>query len=172
MKAQAQLRPALPDPPYAADEKITLSAFLDWYRDVMLRKVEGLTTEEATRKLVPSPTNLLGLIKHLAYVERGWFQGSFLGMEFEDVPWSDADPDADFRVEPGESVASVTEFYRKQCERSREIAAAAKLDDKSKRPDRKDHTLRWIMVHMIEETARHAGHADILRELTDGATGE
>ena len=168
---KALLRPPRPDPPYAADEKTTLSAFLDWYRDVMLRKVEGLTTEEATRKLVPSPTNLLGLIKHLGYVEQGWFQRTFLGLKM-DVPWSDADPDADFRIEPGESVESVTAFYREQCERSREIVANAKLEDKSKRPDRKDHTMRWIMVHMIDETARHAGHADILRELTDGATGE
>ena len=165
------IRPALPDPPHSADEKTTLSAFLDWYRDAMLRKLEGLDREAATRRLVPSETTLLGMVKHLAYVERGWFQSSFMGAPVVRLR-SEADPDAEFRVQPGETVADITNLYLGEIERSRQIVANARLEDHARRPDRKDYTLRWIMVHMIEETARHAGHADILRELTDGATGE
>lgn len=165
------IRPALPDPPVAADEKTTLSAFLDWYRDALLRKVEGLDKAAATRRLVPSATTLLGMIKHLAYVERGWFQSTFLGEPVVRLR-SESDPDAEFRIESNETVADVTNLYRKETERSRQIVAKARLDDHARRADRKDYTLRWIMVHMIEETARHVGHADILRELTDGATGE
>ena len=167
----APIRPALPDPPYEADEKTTLSSFLDWYRDVILRKVEGLSKEAATRSLVSSPTTLLGIVKHLACVERGWFQSGFMG-ERVYQPWSEADPDADFRIEPDESVFGITDLYRREIDRSRQIVDAANLDDHARRPDRATHTLRWIMVHMIEETARHAGHMDILREQTDGATGE
>lgn len=165
------IRPALPDPPVAADEKTTLCAFLDWYRDAILRKVEGLDKAAATRRLVPSSTTLLGMIKHLAYVERGWFQSAFLGEQVVRLR-SDADPDAEFRIGSNESVEDITSLYRGETERSRQIVAEARLDDHARRADRKDYTLRWIMVHMIEETTRHAGHADILRELIDGTTGE
>jgi uncharacterized damage-inducible protein DinB len=167
----ATIRPPLPDPPYAADEKTTLTSFLDWYRDAILRKVEGLDREAATRQLVPSPTTLLGMVKHLAYVERGWFQSSFMGEPVRRLR-SETDPDAEFRIEAGESVDQITGLYRGEIERSRQIVARGSLDDHARRPDRTGYTLRWIMVHMIEETARHAGHADILREQTDGATGE
>jgi uncharacterized damage-inducible protein DinB len=167
----AVIRSPLPDPPVDADEMATLTSFLDWYRDAMVRKVEGLDREQATRRLVPSATTLLGMIKHLAYVERGWFQGTFLGGHVE-RPRSDTDPDAEFRIEPGEEVAEIVDFYKVECERSRQIVAGASLEDHARRPDRTNFTLRWIMVHMIEETARHAGHADILREQIDGAIGE
>ncbi len=165
------LRPPLPDPPTAADEKTTLSAFLDWYRDNLIRKVEGLDREAATRRLVPSMTTLLGIVKHLAYVERGWFQSTFLGLEVYRPP-QNADDDAEFVIEDGESVDGILALYAREVARSREIVAAAGLDDHARREDRTGFTLRWIMVHMIEETARHVGHADILREQTDGVAGE
>ncbi|PZR77798.1 MAG: Mini-circle protein [Candidatus Aeolococcus gillhamiae] len=165
------LRPSLPDPPTAADEKTTLVAFLDWYRDCLLRKVEGLDREALTRRLVPSATTLLGIVKHLAYVERGWFQNTFLGQTRYRPPRSAAD-DAEFSIEDAETVDSIITLYRDEVARSREIVAGAALDDHARREDRSDYTLRWIMVHMIEETARHVGHADILREQTDGAAGE
>jgi uncharacterized damage-inducible protein DinB len=160
------------DPPLEASERVMLAAFLDYHRATLLQKVAGLSDEQLRRRLVPSATTLLGMVKHLGYVERSWFQMRFAGEDLP-VPWSEADPDADFRVEPEETTESVLAFYRGQVERSRAIADAARsLDEKARHPDRKDYTLRWIMVHMIEETARHNGHADILRELIDGATGE
>lgn len=166
----ATIRPPLPDPPYAADEKTTLAAFLDWYRDTILRKIEGLDKEAATRRLVPSSTTLLGIVKHLAYVERNWFQSAFLGEPSRRLRTA-ADPDAEFRIEPGESVDDITGLYRREVERNQQIVAGASLDDHARRADRTGYTLRWIMVHMIDETARHAGHADILREQIDAATG-
>ncbi|HEY2592383.1 MAG TPA: DinB family protein [Chloroflexota bacterium] len=165
------LRPPLPDPPTSADEKTTLCAFLDWYRDNLVRKVEGLDREAASRRLVRSMTTLLGIVKHLAYVERGWFQGTFLGLDVYRPPRI-ADDDAEFRIEEGDTVEGILALYEQEVARSRQIVAAADLDDHARREDRRDFNLRWIMVHMIEETARHVGHADILREQTDGAVGE
>ncbi len=167
-------QPAAPqrrvDVPHNAPEKVQLCAFLDWYRDTLLRKVSGLSREQLTRRLVPSPTTLLGLVKHLAYVERTWFGRVFAGQDLPD-PWTKEDPDVDFRIEPGETAEGVIAFYREECDRSRRIVQGASLDDVARLPGR-DQTLRWILIHMIEETARHAGHVDILRELTDGAVGQ
>src|SRR6266540_3589940 len=87
------------------------------------------------------------------------------------VPWSDEDPDADFRLEPGETVGQVIAEYDQECARSRAVAAERSLDDTGTHWRLGQVSLRWIYVHMIEETARHAGHADILREQTDGSTG-
>lgn len=158
--------------PFAGDEKAMLSAFLDRYRETILWKLDGLSTEQASQRLVPSATTLLGIVKHLAYVERGWFQGDFAGEPIT-FPWPEAedDRDPDFRIEAGDTIESVSTLYRQEIARSREIVARSSLDELSKEKE-KPHSLRWIMVHMIEETARHAGHADILRELTDGAIGQ
>jgi uncharacterized damage-inducible protein DinB len=159
------------DPPPAASERELLISFLDLYRETILVKVGGLTEEQLRRRLVPSPTTLLGIVKHLGYVERSWFRMRFHGEDLP-VPWTQEDPDADFRIEPDETAESVVAFYRDQVERARAIVAAAQLDDRVKGQAKQAYTLRWILIHMIEETARHAGHADILREQTDGATGE
>ena len=157
-------------PPAVGSEKVLLEAFLDYQRATLLWKVSGLSEADLRRRLVPSLTTLLGMVKHLAYVERWWFQMVFAG---EDVPapWTKQDPDADFRLEPDETTEGILAFYQEQVARSRAITATASLDDLARRPDR-EHTLRRIMIHMIEETARHNGHVDILRELIDGATGE
>jgi uncharacterized damage-inducible protein DinB len=167
------MRSAAPDPPSGLDEKATLSAFLDWYRDVVVRKVEDLDREPATRRLVPSNSNLLGILKHLAFVERGWFQRRFMGSDVFRVPAAERG-DREFMIETGETVAGVVAFYQAECEQSRRIVAEHELDEESRQPEAGERrtTLRWIMVHMIEETARHAGQMDILRELTDGAQGE
>ena len=161
------------DVPFAGDEKAMLSAFLDRYRETILWKLEGVTTEQASARLVPSASTLLGIVKHLAYVERGWFPIYFAGGPVN-YPWAEdePDPDIDFRVSVTDTIESVSRLYREEIVRSREIVAGASLDDLSKEQNRGPRTLRWIMVHMIEETARHAGHADILRELTDGAVGQ
>lgn len=142
-----------------------LNAFLDWLRASVARKVEGLSEADARKRLVPSETTLLGLVKHLAYVERWWFQYNFAGLDvylLED----------DFVLEPDETIDRILDFYRAECAKSREVVAGASPDDHAGRAERRDTTLRWITIHMIEETARHAGHADILREQIDGSRGE
>jgi uncharacterized damage-inducible protein DinB len=161
------------DVPFSGDENAMLSAFLDRYRETMLWKLEGLSTEQASRRLVPSATTLLGVIKHLAYVERSWFQMYFAGGPVN-FPWAkdEPDPDIDFRISATDTIESISALYQQEIAKSREIVAGASLDDLSKNEERGLRSLRWIMVHMIEETARHAGHADILRELTDGAIGQ
>ena len=163
------------DPPEAAAEKEMVAAFLDYHRATLLWKVDSLSEADLRRSMTPSGLTLLGLVKHLAYVERWWFQYVFAGEDI-DFPWTDADPDADWRVEGDEGVATILDLYRTQVARSREIASAADLDDRARRPHTRppggDQTLRWIMLHMIEETARHNGHADLMREAIDGATGE
>ncbi len=167
--------PPLPDDVTEPEpEKETLEGFLDYYRAVIVRKVAGLSLEDASRPLVSSGTSLLGVVKHLGYVERGWFQSGIEGKSFE-VPWTDEDPDADFRIEPGETIEGVVAWYREQCALAREVVAAAPdLDalEQRIREGRPRRSLRWILVHMIEETARHAGHMDIIREQIDGAVGD
>jgi uncharacterized damage-inducible protein DinB len=163
--------------PIAVGEMDSLLAFLDFHRATLLWKVGGLSKEELSRPLTPSGTNLLGLVKHLAYVERYWFAIFFAGLDLE-LPWSDEDPDADWRVGEDETVDQVVALYQAEVARSRTVVAGASPDDRGRSSIvRRDgpasaFSLRWILLHMIEETARHNGHADILRELTDGATGE
>jgi len=150
---------------------------LDYHRATLLMKIVGVSDEDLRRPMVPSGTTLLGMVKHLAFVERSWFQRTFLDADAP-VPWTKDDPDADFRIEPHETTGDIVALYKAECQKSRDIVAAASLDDvakKKKYPPSEPRTgfsLRWIVVHMIEETARHNGHADILREQIDGATGQ
>ena len=152
-------------------EKDLLKGFLDWYREGIILKLRGLTKEQATKRLVRTPTTLLGVVKHLAYVEQGWFQRRLMGRKLP-VPWTAEDPDADFRIEPDETVDGIIAFYKDAVAESDRIIAASNLDDEERSDGEERATLRWILVHMIEETARHAGHCDILREQTDGVVGE
>lgn len=164
--------PPLPaDPVNAADERATLNDFLDFQRGVMLRKVAELDDDGLRRAMTPSGLTLLGIVKHLAYVERWWFQTVFAGLDVT-YPWTDEDPDADWRPEPGETPDEIVALYRQECECAREIVAAASFDDTCTGPRGETFALRWIVAHMIEETARHLGHADIMREAIDGATGD
>lgn len=158
------------DPPWAASEKEMLEAFLDFQRATLLWKVSGVSDEDLRRKPTVSSMSLLGLVKHLAYVERSWFQVVFMNRELG-VPWTKEDPDADWRIEPDETTASVLALFQDAVAESRKVVAENSLDDFAKKPG-SDPTLRWIVIHMIEETARHNGHADIMREAIDGATGE
>ena len=158
-----------------ADERSTLNAFLDYYREAIKAKVRGVSEEDANRRLVPSQTTLASLIKHLARVEMSWFQHRLAQVPLEELPHLQQlmeDPGRDFRVDPGESIKSLVARYDEQCARSREIAATKELEDVVPHPVLGEVTMRWILVHMIEETARHAGHADILREQIDGSTGD
>jgi uncharacterized damage-inducible protein DinB len=157
--------------PLAGTEAATLTGFLDHYRKVLLSLADGLSDDALRRRLVASDTTLLGLVKHLAYTERGWFQEVFAGEEVS-YPFSDDDPDAEFLIEADEKTSDVLALYRDECELSRKIvASASSLEERARKPGREEYSLRWILVHMIEETARHAGQADILREQLGGTTG-
>ena len=158
--------------PRTGPGKDMLLTLLDNNRAVMVWKLDGLTLEEARRPVVASGTSMLGLVKHLAYVERWWFDDFFAGNTV-DYPWSEEDPDADFRTEEGETVADVISLYTEAAARSNELVAEAHMDDLSVGSrGGEQFALRWIVAHMIEETARHAGHADIIREMIDGTTGD
>ena len=159
------------EPPYVADEKTMLGTYLDRQRATLLRKIEGLTDEQARFSPVPTGTSLLGLVTHLADVERFWF-AYWVGGQDVTFSWNDDDPDADWRPPEGALLASLVAAYEQECERSREVYASADLDAVvGPYDDRDARSVRWIVVHMIEETARHNGHADILRELIDGSVG-
>jgi uncharacterized damage-inducible protein DinB len=150
-----------------------LTEFLDYQRAVVLRKVAGLDDEQLRRPMTASGLTMLGFVKHIAYVERWWFRVVFAGEPVE-VPWTDDDPDADWRVEPDDTTDAIVALYLEEIERSRAIASRAELDEIARNPRVQDDdvTMRWILLHMIEEIARHLGHADIMREALDGATGD
>lgn len=158
------------EPPSNGTEKETLEAFLDYHRDTLLMKCEGLSDEELRRPMVVSGTSMLGVVKHLGYVERWWFQEVFAAESAEFLRRSD-DRDAEFRIEESDSTESIIEFYKQECNKSRAIVASAQPEDIAKHSN-SERSLRWILVHMIEETCRHNGHVDILREMIDGRTGE
>ena len=163
-----------PEPPSIGGERETLAGFLDFQRATLLWKLEVLDDEQVRRAMVPSGTSLLGIVKHLAFVERSWFQAVWAGREVS-FPWTKEDPDADWRIEPTETTEQVVALYDGECDRSREIVAeATTLDEVVEHPRRPGWRMsrRWILTHMIEETARHVGHADLMREFTDGRTGE
>jgi uncharacterized damage-inducible protein DinB len=145
----------------------TLTAMLDWLRVALYDKLDGVEEEAARRRLVPSETTLLGLVKHAAMVEATWFRYRFAG---EEDPYPE---DEGFELYDSDDVSSVLGLYRTECDKSRVAIRDASPDDPAARDLRgMAYNLRYILIHMIEETARHAGHADILREQIDGSTGE
>lgn len=163
------------DPPFVADERTMLDAWLDFHRATLLSKCEDLDDEQLRRRSVPpSPLSLLGLVRHMSEVERSWFRR---GLDAEDVPalyYSDDNEDGDFDdVDDADVQADFTAF-RAEVERCRQVTK--RYDDLDAVANRQRHghdvSLRWIYVHMIEEYARHNGHADFLRECIDGRTGD
>ncbi|GAC1443759.1 MAG: DinB family protein [Chloroflexota bacterium] len=163
------------DPPYVADEREMLESWLDFHRDTLEIKCDGLTTDDLRRRAVPpSNLSLLGLVRHMAEVERGWFRGTVAGEQVPAIYCTEAQPDADFDAiedaDPQEAFAT----WRSECEEAREITTATpSLDTTGIHPRSQEAiSLRWILVHMIEEYARHNGHADFLRECIDGTVGD
>lgn len=149
------------------DERLVLSSFLAYQRSVMTGKLDGLSEADARRRMVPSDTTPIALVRHLSFVEREWF-GAYLG----DQPIAVRPEDRDgWWVPPEATVASVIADYVAAGAESDEIAGRLPLDHHVAHPRLGRVSLRWIYTHMIEETARHAGHLDILRELIDGVTG-
>jgi uncharacterized damage-inducible protein DinB len=162
------------DPPPTSDsgdERAILTSYLDLQRAVAIRKIGDLDDEGLRRPMTPSGLTLLGIVKHLAYVERYWFREIVAREDGLTYPWTDEDPDADFRAEPDETARSIAALYMDECARSGTITAERSLDEVAIRGDRQI-SLRAVLVHMIEETARHLGHADIMREAIDGKTGD
>ena len=164
--------------PLDADERTTLLAFLDRHRDTLRMKTEGLDADQLATPLPPSTMTLGGLLKHLAYVEDWWFGVHLVGRRqaapFGDVDWK-TDPDWDWTSAAGEGPEELRERFDRFVAVSDEIVAGVdSLDAVAERRPRsgEDLSLRWILVHMIEEYARHNGHADLIRESIDGATGQ
>jgi hypothetical protein len=157
--------------PFTGEEKTSLRVSLDRHRDVVRWKLEGLDDGQLRRPMTPSGTNLLGLVKHLAGVEYGWFCETF-GRATEPLPFVEDDPDADLRVEPHESTADILAFYDRACAAADQAISELDVEHTGTSWSGETVSLRWVLIHMIEETARHAGHLDIVRELIDGATGD
>jgi uncharacterized damage-inducible protein DinB len=166
------------DPDLQADERTTLVAFLDYHRATFLGKIEGLTREQMNVALAPSDLTLASLTKHLALVEDSWFQERFVGVEVE--PWAsapfDVDRDWEMHSASDDSPDDLVALYRAAIARSQAtLNTVESLDARSAVNDRREgipYSMRWILVHMIEETARHNGHADFIRQSIDGRTGE
>lgn len=168
-------QPALPhtadQPDSTGSERPVLEVFLDFHRHVLVSKVDGISESEARRRRVPSKTTLAGLLKHMIGVERGWFQEVLGGRSPEDIGPNVGGGEESWDLAKNETVSSLIKEYEQTCEQSRQTAARFALDDAVPEPELGQVSLRWIYVHMIEETARHVGHADILREQADGAAG-
>jgi hypothetical protein len=164
-----------PDP--SGNETELLTQYLDYQRETIQLKTAGLTREQLGQQHPPSNLSLGGLLNHLALVEDTWGQVRFLGLP-EGAPWADvdwdADPDWEFRTAVELTPEELCLRYTEACDRNRELVARTSVDQMSVRPwrDGRHFSLRWMLMHLIEETARHAGHADLLREAVDGAVGE
>ncbi len=159
-------------PPFLADERLTLTGFLDFQRATLAIKCAGLTDDQLREQAVPpSNLSLLGLVRHMAEVERNWFRPVLGGEEMSLIFSSGMDWEASFRDVASADVNEAFEAWQAECEHARELVdAAPSLDVQGFR--RGGYvSLRWVLAHMIEEYARHNGHADFLRERTDGATG-
>ncbi len=157
--------------------KDDLIRYLQQGREVLLWKLDGVSEYDVRRPLVPSATNLLGIVKHVAAVEAGYL-GDVFGRPFpEELPWAedDAEPGADMWATPDESRESITDLYRRVWAHSDDTITTLDLDAIGFVPwwpaDRQRPSLHRVLVHLIAETQRHAGHADIVRELIDGAIG-
>jgi len=169
--------PARSDVPFHGGEKPQLEKWLDYFRQTLLVKGDGLSVEQLrTRPLASSKLSLLGLLRHVALVEIYWFQYTFAGLD-ERSPYEDLDredPDTELARVEDHSLEEVLAIYEGAVARSKEIGAAHELDELARRtwPDGRVVDLRWVYVHMIEEYARHCGHADFLREMIDGVVGD
>jgi uncharacterized damage-inducible protein DinB len=165
------------DIPASWDERTILTTMLDYARDTVQAKCAGLTDENARlAPLATSPlTTISGLVSHLRRVECYWIDVVLLGQEAQG-PWldDDEDPDREMTIAVGIPLARLLAEYRASCDRHRELVAALDLDTPSRGAldwRAEPVTMRWILFHLIEETARHNGHLDILREMADGVTG-
>lgn len=160
-KTRRNRRRDTPPPRTGSTEAEVLRGFLDYLRASIAAKVDGAPEPQVRTAMVPSGTNVLGLLNHLTFVERS----TFLGHEVADWP-------STFQAAPADTVADVVARYRETVDRANEVLdGCTDLAAPVPRPGRPAPSVRWALTHLIEETGRHAGHADILRELIDGSTG-
>lgn len=164
------------EPDLLSEEKRALDEWVDFHRATLLMKCQGLSSEQLKTKAVePSVLTLLGLVRHMSEVERGWFRRHAAQEDIDYHYCTDEDPDAGLlSIEGADASADLAHFVN-ECQRSREATANRSLDEVV--PSRGHHAdrtrnVRWIYLHMIEEYARHNGHADFLRERIDGVTGD
>lgn len=166
------------EPSTVAGEREMLDGWLEYHRDTLAWKCAGLDDKQLRQAAAaPSGLTLLGLVRHMAEVERSWFRRVLADEDAGPIYYSDADEDGDFHVGDGDTWTDAYAVWQAEIARARELAAARSLDDLSAGPRRDASTgerfsLRWIYTHMIEEYARHNGHADLIREAIDGVTGD
>ena len=164
------------EPSTTADERTMLEGWLTYHRETLASKCEGLTDEQLrTTSVEPSTLSLMGLVRHMAEVERGWFRSVMADEQADPIYFTEEDPDGDFHTTEADTWAEAHATWRAEIEAANANAARFALDDLSVGKHRRtgEHfNLRWIYTHMIEEYARHNGHADLLRERIDGSTGD
>ncbi|MET7452888.1 DinB family protein [Streptomyces sp. NPDC005574] len=163
------------EPAQDAGERTMLEGWLDYHRATLAWKCEGLTDAQLrTASVEPSALSLMGLVRHMAEVERNWFRRILTGEDAPAIYYTDEDPDGEFHLTEADTWAEARATWQGEIETARRLAAGLALDDLSKGRSRstdEPFSLRWIYTHMIEEYARHNGHADLIRERVDGATG-
>lgn len=166
------------EPPVTlTDTRELLVGYLDYYRAALLRKLDGMPEDDLRASRLPSGWTPLALLKHLAFVERRWLRWGFAAEQVDEIWGEEAPGEGPWHVRPEETVEHIRRLFLDECARSREIVAGADLQDRARSgggfnpPD--DHpALVWILLHLLQEYARHVGHLDVVRELTDGVTGE
>jgi uncharacterized damage-inducible protein DinB len=156
-------------PAHHLDERDSLLAYLARQRELVFWKLDGLDDDKARTVATPSGMTIHGVVRHLENVERSWIRRHFAGQDGLHYDWNDEDPDGDMHVPADITLVSLLVQYRAEIERCDEVIAARGLDDISVHGD---HTLRWVVLHLIEEIGRHVGHLDLLAELADGRVGE
>ncbi|MFI6856414.1 DinB family protein [Streptomyces sp. NPDC050416] len=163
-------------PATTADERTMLEGWLEFHRQTLAWKCEGLTDEQLRSPAVePSDLSLLGLVRHMADVERSWFRRVLTNEDVAPLYWSDEEPDGEFRLTEADTYAEAHAAWQAEIETARSNAARFGLDDITEGKHRRSgerFNLRWLYTHMIEEYARHNGHADLIRERIDGSTGD
>jgi Protein of unknown function (DUF664) len=162
-----------PHVPTSGDERLQLDGWLDFYRATLLAKCDGLNVAQLkTRPLATSALSLLGIVRHMTFVEQVWFETTFAGTDTVDYYKTEGDRDADFNDLDSDAAETVFDLYQAVVAASGDLASGHSLDEHAKKPRRgRDVDLRWIYLHLIEEYARHCGHADLIREMIDGTTG-
>jgi len=163
------IRRGVAEPAHQGDERTTLLGFLQRQRDLVAWKVRDAGDTALEASATPTGMTAHGVVRHLANVERSWIRDVFAGQQGVTFDWTDDDPDAEWKVPAGTPIARVLDDYAAESARCDEVLAAAGLDQLAVKDA---FSLRWILLHLIEETGRHLGHLDLLREQADGVTGE
>ena len=163
------IRSGITEAAHHGDERTTLLGVLQRQRDLVAWKLRDVPDDVLTGVASPTGMTLHGLVRHLTNVERSWVRDVFAGEQDLEYDWTEQDPDAEWRVPAGTAMSDLLHAYAAEAHRCDAVIAAASLDAVSVH---RNMSLRWILLHLVEETARHLGHVDLLREQADGSTGE